>query len=471
MSRAPCAALTLLLAVPALGADAGPPALGQEMQAIQRRHQDVARALEQTLAEIVRERRTYEAAPDDAAFAAWRDAVGHAQPLSVSLKTLAGSYRAGLMRLEVSHLAGAIGSAAPGRPRARPPPAEMSGVFTAWGEIDAAGDRLIQRFRNEQAVYEKAQAAHPDAQRRRRRVAALRRLAPAGAAAAAAALLWVWRRKPMAVPVAVPLASQVIAGNIELKGLIGRGAMGEVYEGLDKTLNRRVALKRLRPELLANPEDLELLLTEARTVAALKHPNIVAIRSVERHGGQVYLAFEFVDGSSLARILEERRRLDWAEALRVFKACCAALLCAHEKRIVHRDLKPANVMIARDGTVKVMDFGIAYTAQKSISRLTRAAAWGTPPYMAPEQELGGVSAAVDLFALSVCLYEMLTGELPFKGPNFLAQKREAYYRPVGELVPGLAPGVDAFFRTALAPEPSRRYPSAAALAAAAEAAR
>ncbi|MBI3298678.1 MAG: serine/threonine protein kinase [Elusimicrobia bacterium] len=152
------------------------------------------------------------------------------------------------------------------------------------------------------------------------------------------------------------------------------------------------------------------------------------------------------------------------------RTCCAALRYAHEKRIVHRDLKPANVMVARDGTVKVMDFGIAYTAQKSISRLTRAAAWGTPPYMAPEQELGGVSAGVDLFALSVCFYEMLTGELPFKGPNFLAQKREGLYLAASGLVPGLPAGVDAFFKTALAPEPSKRYPTAASLCAAAEAA-
>jgi serine/threonine-protein kinase len=240
----------------------------------------------------------------------------------------------------------------------------------------------------------------------------------------------------------------IIAGNIEVKGLIGRGAMGEVYEGLDRTLGRRVALKRLRSELLASPSDLERLLAEARVVASLKHPNLVAIYSVERDAGQVYLAFEFVDGTTLARTLEERHRLDWSEALRIFRAGCDAVSYAHSQRIIHRDLKPANIMLARSGEVKVMDFGIAHEARKSISRLTRAAAWGTPPYMAPEQELGGVAAGVDLFALSVCLYEMLTGELPFKGPNFLAQKREGLFLPASGRVPALPKGIDAFFTAA-----------------------
>jgi serine/threonine-protein kinase len=178
---------------------------------------------------------------------------------------------------------------------------------------------------------------------------------------------------------------------------------------------------------------------------------------------------EYVDGASLQRRLEAEGRLPWPEALRVARGIAAALDYAHVMKVVHRDLKPANVMLSTKGEVKVMDFGIAHQAAKSVSRLTRAPTWGTPPYMAPEQELGGVSAAVDLYALSVCLYEMLTGALPFKGPNFLAQKREALWTPPSRLVPGLPEGVDGLFTIALAPEPSRRFKTAAALLAACDA--
>ena len=204
-------------------------------------------------------------------------------------------------------------------------------------------------------------------------------------------------------------------------------------------------------------------------MASMKHPNVVAVYSVEKDAGQVYLAMEFVDGTTLQRRLDAEQRLPWPEALRIARGIGAALDYAHGRRVIHRDLKPANIMLSTQGEVKVTDFGIAYQAAKSVSRLTRAPTWGTPPYMAPEQELGGVSAAVDLYALSVCLYEMLTGELPFKGPNFLAQKREALWTPPSRVAPGLPAGVDGVFAAALAPEPSRRFKSAAALRAACEA--
>ncbi|MBI2362178.1 MAG: serine/threonine protein kinase [Elusimicrobia bacterium] len=239
--------------------------------------------------------------------------------------------------------------------------------------------------------------------------------------------------------------------------------MGEVFEAMDKTLVRRVALKRLRPELLQDPAELERLLAEARVMAALKHPNMVAIYGAERHAGEVYLALEFVDGGTLEDRLARERRLPWAEALRVLEGAGAAVDHAHSRRVIHRDIKPANIMLSSKGEVKVADFGIAYQAAKSVSRLTRAPSWGTPPYMAPEQELGGLSAAVDRYALAVCLYEALTGELPFKGPNFLAQKREGAWEPPSRLLPELPRGVDDLFAIALAPEPARRFPTAAAL--------
>ncbi|TBR21059.1 serine/threonine protein kinase [bacterium] len=265
-------------------------------------------------------------------------------------------------------------------------------------------------------------------------------------------------------PQAVPA---LIGGNIDVVRPIGRGGMGEVYEGLDRTLQRRVALKRLRPELTGSPDDLSRLLKEARLVATLKHPNIVAIHSVEKEAGQVFLVFEYVDGPTLTTLLSQRRQLPWPEALKVFSGAAAALQAAHERNIVHRDLKPGNIMLDSKGVTKVMDFGIASEAAFAVSKLTRSGAWGTPPYMSPEQELGEVNTGVDLFALNVCLYEMLTGELPFTGPNFLAQKRERVYTPVSKAVPALPKALDAFFATAFDPDPVKRFHDAATLSAAA----
>lgn len=260
-----------------------------------------------------------------------------------------------------------------------------------------------------------------------------------------------------------------VAGNFTIVRVLGRGSMGEVYEALDLTLNRRTALKRLRAELLENPAELERLLTEARVMAALKHPNMVAIYGVERDAGQVYLALEYVDGGTLAVRLASERRLPWAEALRVLESAAAAVDYCHGHKVIHRDIKPANIMLSSSGEVKVTDFSIAYRAAQSVSRLTRQPSWGTPPYMSPEQELGELSASADVFALGVCFYEMLTGELPFIGPNFLAQKREAAYAPPRRLVADLPRGADELFALALAAEPTKRFRTAGALAAAARA--
>ena len=278
-----------------------------------------------------------------------------------------------------------------------------------------------------------------------------------------------WRKEPPPEPAAaVPDALALLAGNFEVGALIGRGAMGEVFSAVDKTLNRRVALKRMRPELLAEPKDRERFLSEARLVAGLKHPNIVAIHSVAQEGGETYLVFEFVEGKTLEDVIKERGRLPWGTALSYLREICSALEFAHAKGVIHRDLKPGNIMLAPDGSLKVMDFGIAHQAGASASRMTRATSLGTPPYMSPEQELGGVSASVDLYAAAVCFYEMLTGRLPFNGPNFLAQKREEVYEPASSLAPGLGRDIDAFFKAALSPQPSGRPKSAAALHAAAQ---
>jgi serine/threonine protein kinase len=138
---------------------------------------------------------------------------------------------------------------------------------------------------------------------------------------------------------------------------------------------------------------------------------------------------------------------------------CAALECAHGQRIIHRDLKPSNVMVLSDGSSKVMDFGIAHQSRTG-SELTQTAAWGTPPYMAPEQELGRVSAASDLYALAVMAYEMVVGQRPFAGPYFLEKKLKKEYAAPSSVDPALPAGLDGFFARALDPEPEKRWPAA-----------
>ena len=203
-------------------------------------------------------------------------------------------------------------------------------------------------------------------------------------------------------------------------------------------------------------------------VASLRHPHIVEIYAVVEDAGQVYLLFEFVPGQALSRVLSQEGRLSFSESLRLTREIGLALDHAHGQRVVHRDLKPSNVMLCEDRSAKVMDFGIAHQAQRTVARLTRVASWGTPPYMAPEQELGSVSSASDLFSLAVCFYEMATGRLPFEGPNYLAQKRELRFERLGRAVPSLPAGLDGVLEKALAPEPALRHGSAAELVAALE---
>ncbi|TPW21700.1 MAG: serine/threonine protein kinase, bacterial [Elusimicrobia bacterium] len=284
--------------------------------------------------------------------------------------------------------------------------------------------------------------------------------------------VWLWRLRrplPRLGTDTLPLdadAGSLLAGAYRVDREVGHGAMGVVYEGLDTVLNRRVALKRVRDELRNNPRELKLLLGEAQTVAALKHPCIVEIFNVLQDRGEVYLVFEFVDGATLAAVLAERKRLTLEQTVGVAAQIAAAVDFAHSQKVIHRDLKPANIMVGRDGRTKVMDFGIAHQAHDSVARLTSARSWGTPAYMAPEQELGQVSKAADIFAVAACCYEMLTGALPFKGPNFLAQKQQGLFTPAGAAVPGLPAHVDEALKRGLAAAPQARFISASALVAA-----
>ena len=283
----------------------------------------------------------------------------------------------------------------------------------------------------------------------------------AGVFVLAAAGLWAWRRKRAPSATAAPGAGSVVGGNYRLEREIGRGGMGLVFEATDIALRRKVAVKQLRPELRQSPKDLEMFLAEARLVAALRHPHIVEIYAIVTEGSDLHLVFELVTGQPLHLALQRVGRLKLDTAAALIKQVGSALDFAHANRVIHRDLKPANVMLTPQGSAKVMDFGLAHQASMTVAKLTHAESWGTPPYMAPEQELGTVSRESDLYALGVMLYESVTGNIPFPGPNFLAQKREMRFAPPSQVAPGLPAGLDDVVRRALEADPARRFHSAA----------
>ncbi|UPT76128.1 MAG: serine/threonine protein kinase [Elusimicrobiota bacterium] len=192
--------------------------------------------------------------------------------------------------------------------------------------------------------------------------------------------------------------------------------MGVVYEATDRSLERRVAVKKMRDEIRADPHERRRFVNEAKVVAALRHPNIVDIYAIVEEGDEVYLVFEYVTGRTLADTIKADGPMSPEAARGVLAAATGAVEHAHAAQVVHRDLKPSNIMITEDGRVKVMDFGVARQAKDAITKMSMTnTVVGTPPYMAPEQEQGTVRRESDVFALGVCLYEMLTGQLPFQG--------------------------------------------------------
>jgi len=228
-------------------------------------------------------------------------------------------------------------------------------------------------------------------------------------------------------PRRAPLTHEEIAPHfpqLEIGECLGRGGMGVVYKARQKSLNRPVALKLLAPERADDAGFAERFAKEAQALAALSHPNIVAVHDFGEAGGFYYLLMEYVDGVNLRQLLQSRR-LTPREALSIVPPICDALSCAHARGIVHRDIKPENLLLDRLGTVKIADFGIA----KLVARESDAApepdtdstlasrgtfAFGTPHYAAPEQRSGASATdhRADIYSLGVVLYEMLTGERP-----------------------------------------------------------
>jgi len=251
----------------------------------------------------------------------------------------------------------------------------------------------------------------------------------------------------------------VATGKYRIERKLGEGAMGIVYEATDQSLGRKVAIKKMGEEIKVNEREKQRFLDEARTVALLHHPGIVEIYTIFEEDDNIYLVFEHVDGLTLDRVLDAEARLPFDRALQMFGETAGALAYAHSKNVVHRDLKLSNIMLSAEGNIKVMDFGLARRARESMARISKEVV-GSPAYMAPEQELGVSSVESDIYSLGVCLYEALSGVLPFQGPDFHHQKTHKNYQQLSEMLPGMPRGVDALVNRCLAPAPEERFHSA-----------
>ncbi len=252
----------------------------------------------------------------------------------------------------------------------------------------------------------------------------------------------------------------VATGKYRIERKLGEGAMGVVYEATDQSLGRKVAIKKMGDEIKVNEREKQRFLEEARTVALLHHAGIVEIYTIFEEEGDIYLVFEHVDGMTLDKLLDKEARVSPDKAFAMFREVADALAYAHSKNVVHRDLKLSNIMISSEGAVKMMDFGLASRMRESMARLTNREVVGSPAYMAPEQELGSASEQSDLYSLGVCLYESLTGVLPFPGPDFHQQKNRMTFQRVSEVLPDLPKAVDSVIERCLAPDPESRFRSA-----------
>ncbi len=204
-------------------------------------------------------------------------------------------------------------------------------------------------------------------------------------------------------------------GRFRIEAVLGRGGMGEVYKALDPTLQRTVAVKTVRPDI-ARPEYLERMMREAQACARLSHPNIVTVFEAGQADGVVFIAMEFLQGDNLAEVLA-KRVLPVNEKIRILTKVLDALQHAHSLDIVHRDIKPSNIHVQADGTIKLMDFGLARVL--TADTLTASGnVLGTPHYASPEQLKGQtIDRRTDIYSTGVMAYEMLSGRRPFEADN------------------------------------------------------
>ncbi|MES1248599.1 MAG: protein kinase [Actinomycetota bacterium] len=265
------------------------------------------------------------------------------------------------------------------------------------------------------------------------------------------------------------MLGELVANRYELLEVVGTGGMSTVYRALDTLLERNVALKVLHPHYGDDAEYVERFRREARSVAQLSHPNIVTVIDRGEDDGSQYIVFEYVDGESLKELVDRSGPLPVRRVVEIGLQMADALAFAHQHGLVHRDVKPQNVLINGDGEAKVTDFGIARSLDVEHGVTQTGTVLGTSNYLSPEQARGQtVTPATDVYSLGVVLFELLTGEVPFPGENFVAVAMQHINEPPPSLVekrPDAPLRLVYAVERALAKDPADRFPSMTSLAA------
>ncbi len=263
----------------------------------------------------------------------------------------------------------------------------------------------------------------------------------------------------MDATLADPLVGRLLDGRYQVEAQVAMGGMATVYRAMDIRLDRQVALKVMHADLARDDEFVNRFIGEAKSVARLSHPNVVAVFDQGRDGSYLYLAMEYLPGRTLRNLLDERGWFPPREALAIMVPLLSGLAAAHTAGIVHRDVKPENVLVAPDGHLKVVDFGLARALTMS-SQTRTGLIIGTVAYLAPEQVTGtGADARTDIYAAGIVLFELLTGSKPHTGESPLS----VAYKHVNEAIPapsrragGISPEVDQLVLGATSRDPRGR---------------
>jgi len=258
------------------------------------------------------------------------------------------------------------------------------------------------------------------------------------------------------------MSSETILNNrYRLISQQGSGGMAVIYKAVDMSLGRTVAVKILRPSLTADPTFIARFQNEARSIANLSHPNIVTVHDVGNDAQTHYMVMEFIDGQDLKKIIRAQGALSVERALNYAISICAGVGFAHRAGIVHADIKPQNVLVTKDDIIKITDFGIAQALSDTQPTQKLQVVWGSPHYFAPEQAQGEKpTAAADVYAIGIVMFEMLTGRLPYMGANqqelALAHIRDRIPL-VTEFNPGVPDGLAKIIQKVMSKEPTNRY--------------
>ncbi len=254
-------------------------------------------------------------------------------------------------------------------------------------------------------------------------------------------------------------------GKYQIVKALGKGAMGMVYEGFDPVIERRVAIKTILPEFLADADSEEAVARfkrEAQASGRLQHPGIVQVFEYSEDAGMAFIVMEYAEGNELKDYLKKGKRFEMVHIFEIMKQLLVALDYSHKQGVIHRDIKPANIMLTNGLKVKLMDFGIARIGTSTMTQVGTVV--GTPSHMAPEQLMGlTADARTDLWAAAVVLYELITGKNPFLSDTPAAVMHNvmsAEPAPPSFYRPDIPTTLDVFFRQALAKKPADRFPGA-----------